>query len=252
MLSRLECDRGHVPRRPSRLTAVVSAADPVELAVRRSVLASLPPAVLDRLLSDALRLDIPAGSVLYREGDAPRCGLLVSGLARVYLTAADGRQVTIRYMVSGSLSGASLVVSGAPSSARVQAVSDVVGLILNVGTLRSLARSDAEVAWALATEVAHSQEEIIRAFGTSVFGSVRQRVARQVLDLAAMHHQPGRPLVAPVTQQELADAAGCAREVVTRLLRELRDDGVVDTARGGVALLDPARLHALVEPVSPG
>ena len=27
-----------------------------------------------------MRVDIPAGSVLYREDDSPRCGLLISGL----------------------------------------------------------------------------------------------------------------------------------------------------------------------------
>src|SRR5262245_7039401 len=61
-------------------------------AVKQSVLAELPQAQLDELLSDALRVDIPAGSTVYREGDAPRCGLLVSGLARVFLIGGDGRQ----------------------------------------------------------------------------------------------------------------------------------------------------------------
>jgi hypothetical protein len=81
-----------------------------EPALRRSVLAGLPDDVLDRLFSGAMRLDIPSGSILYREGEAPRCGLFVSGLTRVFLAAVDGRQVTIRYMTPGSLSGASLVL----------------------------------------------------------------------------------------------------------------------------------------------
>ena len=46
------------------------------------------------LLGDAMRVDIPAGSVLYREGEAPRCGLLVRGLLRVFLAAPAGRQTT--------------------------------------------------------------------------------------------------------------------------------------------------------------
>jgi CRP-like cAMP-binding protein len=98
------------------------------------VLAALPEELLERLLVAAMRVDIPAGSVLYREGDPPRCGLLVSGLARVFLVAADGRQVTIRYMPPGSLSGSSVVISGAPASVRVQAVTDLTGLLLNVSS----------------------------------------------------------------------------------------------------------------------
>lgn len=113
--------------------------DPIGQAVQRSVLAALPPDTLEALLADAIRLDVPAGSVMYRQGDPPRCGLLVSGLARIFLAAPDGRQVTIRYMPPGSLSGSALVVRG-PSVARMQAVSDISALVLNAGSLRVLAR----------------------------------------------------------------------------------------------------------------
>ena len=51
-------------------------------------------------------------------------------------------------------------------------------------------------------------------------------------------------LVARVSQQELADAAGSVREVVARALRDLRAAGIVATAADSVVILDPARLYA--------
>jgi CRP/FNR family transcriptional regulator, cyclic AMP receptor protein len=218
----------------------------IEQALRRSVLADLPPDDLDRVLGSALRVDIPAGSVLYREGDAPRCGVLVSGLARVFLLGADGRQVTVRYMRPGSLSGASLVIRGTPAAVRVQAVTDLVGILLNWQVLRALAHSDARVAWALADEVARSQDEIMHAFATQAFGTLRQRLARHLLDLAAAseNFQVGHDLVATVTQQELADAVGSTREAVARVLHDLRCAALVETTRRGVVLLDAVRLDA--------
>jgi CRP/FNR family transcriptional regulator len=51
-------------------------------------------------------------------------------------------------------------------------------------------------------------------------------------------------LVAHVSQQELADAAGSVREVVARALRDLRVAGIVATAADSVVILDPARLYA--------
>jgi len=50
------------------------------------------------------------------------------------------------------------------------------------------------------------------------------------------------PLVARVSQQELADLVGSVREVVARALRELREDHVVVVARWGITVLDPSRL----------
>ena len=53
-----------------------------------------------------------------------------------------------------------------------------------------------------------------------------------------------------MSQQELADAVGTAREVVVRILRDLREDGLVTTGRDGITILDPGRLDA--ERVGPG
>jgi CRP/FNR family transcriptional regulator, cyclic AMP receptor protein len=70
---------------------------------------------------------------------------------------------------------------------------------------------------------------------------VRQRVIRHLLDLAAQSQQ-GRPLIARVSQQELTDAVGSVREVVARILRDLRGEKLVTTVENGLTLLNPDRL----------
>jgi hypothetical protein len=84
-------------------------------------------------------------------------------------------------------------VLDAPANARVQAVTDVVGLLLDISNLRSLAQSDARVGWNIAVDVARSQEDIMRSFAVSAFGSVRQRILRQLLDLATAQFGTGLP-----------------------------------------------------------
>ena len=44
------------------------------------------------------------------------------------------------------------------------------------------------------------------------------------------------------SQQDLADAIGSVREVVTRNLHQLHVEGLVDTMRDEIVLLDPERL----------
>ena len=70
----------------------------------------------------------------------------------------------------------------------------------------------------------------------NAFGSVGQRVAAHLLDLASDRQRPGGRLVAHVSQQELADAAGSVREVVARALRDLRVAGIVATAADSVVI----------------
>jgi CRP-like cAMP-binding protein len=77
-------------------------------------------------------------------------------------------------------------------------------LMLNVDAVCSLAKTDPALAWALAEEVTRRLYEVLEAFAGNVFGSVRQRVACHLLDLAA-DRQQGAVLIAPVSQQVLAD-----------------------------------------------
>jgi CRP/FNR family transcriptional regulator, cyclic AMP receptor protein len=210
-----------------------------------SFLLTLDETTRARLLADAVRLDVPAGSVLYRDREASRMGVVLAGLIRVYLTSAEGRQVTVRYARDGDVLGTAVTVNG-PIAVSVQAITDTTLLIFSVDRVRAIGQTDARFAWAVAEEVARRLNDVLEAFAGTAFGSVRQRLARHLLDLAAA--QPRASLsLAPVSQQELADAVGSVREVVTRALRDMRDEGLVDTSRQGIVLLDPTGLSAQLE-----
>ncbi len=212
----------------------------VELAVANSLLASVSAETRPRLTAGAILLDVPAGSIVYRNDDAPRLGMILDGLVRVFITSPEGRQLTVRYARPGDLLGAPTAIGG-PVDVSAQALTATALLVLDVGAVRSIAMRDPDVAWLLAEEVTRRLYDVLEAFGGNVFGSVRQRVARHLLDLAA-DRQEGSLLLAPVNQQAIADAAGTAREVVARTMTDLRRAGLVDTTRSGIVLLDADRL----------
>jgi CRP/FNR family transcriptional regulator len=215
----------------------------VDDALARSFLADLPTEVTARLRAEGERADYPAGTTVYRAGDEPRAALVVRGLIRVYLSSPEGRQVTVRYARPGDVLGIAVLVGG-PAGTGVQTVEPSSVLRIGARTLTEAARRDARVAWAVAEELNRRLYEVLEQTAVSAFGSVRQRVAAHLLDLASGRQQPGGRLVARVSQQELADAAGSVREVVSRALRDLRTAGIVTTTADSVVILDPARLYA--------
>lgn len=221
--------------------------DALDLTARKafdaSLLSTLPVDTIEALLTDAMRIDIPAGSIPYRESDVPRVGLVISGLVRVYMTSREGRQVTIRYSRSGEMLGIPAIVGG-PVPVNVQAVTDVSLLMLNSLTLTTLAKQNASVAWAMAQETSERLYGLLEELADNTFSTVRQRTARHLLDLAA-ERQHDRRLIAPVTQQEVADAVGSVREVVARTLHQLVVEGLVETTSEGIVILDPPGLHAI-------
>jgi CRP/FNR family transcriptional regulator len=219
--------------------------DRVAKALARTFVADLAPETRREILAGGVRLDVPAGSVVYRDADAPGVALVVAGLIRVYLTSNDGRQLTVRYARAGDLLGVPTAIGG-PAAVSTQALSEASLMVFNHVNLRRLAMADPRLSWALAEEVTERLYDVLEAFSGNAFGTVRQRLARHLLDIAA-EHQAGSRLVVPIGGQALADAIGTAREVVVRALRDLRAAGIVASSDDGLLVLDPDRLEDVVQ-----
>jgi CRP/FNR family transcriptional regulator, cyclic AMP receptor protein len=218
-------------------------ADPeVVDAIARSFLGKLPPELVRRLTAEGELIDYPPGTVFYREGSAPRAMLVVTGLIRIYMTSPKGRQVTVRYARDSDVLGIALLVGG-PLNVNAQPLAPSGLFSINHRELITAARQDARVAFALAEELNRRLDDTLQQTAHNAFGSVRQRVASHLLDLASREEGPKGRLIAVISQQELADAVGSVREVVARTLRELRVEGIVATSTDSVVILDAQRLY---------
>lgn len=219
-----------------------------------SHLRQLPAEVLDDLLVGSTRINISAGSVTHWEGEPdPHLDLVLSGAVRVFVTAPDGRTMTVRYCRPGALIGVmSLFATGFAMPATTQALVDAEVLRISATVARRMGTSDLRVARVFLAELSERAQGFVYEIPGSAFATVRQRMTRHLLDLAsarmgavpASGQGASQELVVRVSQQELADAVGTVREVVVRVLRELRQDGLVRTERDRILLPDPARLIA--------
>jgi CRP/FNR family cyclic AMP-dependent transcriptional regulator len=213
-------------------------------AIQRSSLRGLPSSVLDQLTERAVNLDIPVGRTIHQEGGAPFAELVVGGLIRGYVSAPNGRTMSIRYCRPGALMGiATLFNEQAPRAhGNTTALVDSRVLRFDPDVVRGLAKNDIRVTGALLMETSARVAEYIKEVEASSFASIRQRLARHLLDIAAVQEDAGR-LLAEASQEELAGAIGTVREMVVRILGEMREEGLVRTMRGRVELLDPTRLY---------
>ena len=74
---------------------------------------------------------------------------------------------------------------GGPAPVFVQAVVSGAAFFFDVDRVMRVARNDASLAWALAEESVHRLDDVLEELAGNTFASVRQRVARHLLDLAA-------------------------------------------------------------------
>ena len=219
--------------------------DDARKAIAASTLGSLPQEVIAELTDGATKLRILARSTVHHEGeDSPHLELVLAGLIRVQVSAADGRMMTVRYCRASALLGVATLYAKVSRPFGIQALSDSELLSLHPVIVRGWADRDPRVARALLTETSQRVMSFVAEFSGHAFANVRQRISRHLLDLASDEQRPGE-LMAPISQQELADAVGTAREVVVRELRQLRNEGAVQTGRDGIVIRDPERLASI-------
>lgn len=222
--------------------------DSIAASLAASSLAEVPTPALHGLLTGARLVRVPAGSLTHREGEtSEHLDLVVDGLVRVFVTAPDGRSLTVRYARRGALIGVvSIYANAFRMPAGVQAVVDATVLRLSPDVVRRAAASDLRVAQALMHELADRALSFLHEIPDGVFTTVRQRVARHLLDLASREVRASRggspTLTVPISQREIAEAVGTVREVVVRVLRDLRDEQIISTHRDHIDILDPIRL----------
>ena len=216
-------------------------------------LASLSPEASRAILAQAVETRFRAGDVLYRgahHAETAVLGVVVEGLLRFHIHTPDGRSMTVRYAGHGELVGArglALGNSTGPTAQRYggralngEALQDTTMLLLPRATVAALARRRAEVSWALTQEIAQQAMRDQELIATNVFSPIRTRVARHLLMLAT---KQGQELVLRVSHQEIADAIGSVREVVSRALCRFQDEGLVERRGRLLVLRDPRSLY---------
>ena len=203
-------------------------------------LRGLPRGVAREIIDAGRVVVCPAGRLVSTKRPRPGVAIVVDGLVRVFLESPRQRQVTVRYVRQWETLGL-VQLLGARIDVRMQAVTAATFLALSPRRVRSLAEQSATFAIAIAEECAARTADAVEEIALLAFGSVRQQVARHLLDLATCDGPDGA-LMARVTQQEIADATGSVRVVVARALKELTKLGLTRSGPRGVIILDAAGL----------
>jgi CRP-like cAMP-binding protein len=217
-------------------------------AIRSSFLSVLSDSQCDRILAHSLVADVPPGDAIISEADRQSCGILMSGVARIYLVTQIGGQVTVSRATAGTAVG-NIGLMSAEAGPLARAITCCRVLFLDAHILLNVARSDSAVAWAIAEEAMLRLSDTYAELSGAVTGSVRQRVARALLDLAAPHRADAN--VVHASQNALAEMLGVARETVGHELRRLVAEGLIEQRRGQIVIHAVAHVGRLAGDFTP-
>jgi CRP/FNR family transcriptional regulator, anaerobic regulatory protein len=200
-------------------------------------LQGLPDAALQALLDKALRLVLPAGSLIFDEHQ-PCQGfpLLLAGSVRVVKSAPSGRELQLYRVTAGEscILTSSCLLGHAPYPARGMVESEVEIWLLPAQEFHTLLASHAPFRDYIFTLFSERLTELMELVTAVAFQKLDQR-------LAALLSSKSSPL--HTTHQAIADELGSAREIISRLLKGFADQGWVRLGREHIEITDMAGLQ---------
>lgn len=201
---------------------------------------------LHALSSVAVEKFYKAGESLFQEG-APCRGLFIitSGAVKVVKTSPSGRQIVLALDTAPSTVAEVPVFDGGAYPASVTAVQDTSALLILKEDFQGLCRRHPDILLKVLAVIGRRLRQLVRVVEGVTFGSVRQRLAKALLEFRDRARSDTFTL--PMTQEELAVQLGTVREVVSRNLGRFQMEGLLQLQRREMQILDRKGLEAEAE-----
>lgn len=211
---------------------------------------SVPDEAVLQICEHLLVRTFAAREFVISEGDVAR-GMYVlrSGKARIFRTGVDGREQSLRLLSPGQSFGEVPVFDGGPSPASVETLEPSEVVLFPTTVVNEVVRRYPDVALALLLHVTRRLRFFTELIELVSLQTVPARLARYLLQLAREEGErcdEGIRVPRSITQRDLASLVGSVREVVSRSLKAMEEDGVLVVRRHEIVILDVKGLQALV------
>lgn len=213
----------------------------------------LPADALARVRTVAKWCDLKPGEVVSPAGDGSAICFALSGAYRVSILSPSGQHVTIRTVRQGDHFGDVCAFSDLKQG-DYSVIVDAPGMLLQLTRpdLEQLMNDHPQLTRALLASMANvavMRSELIYQFAIL---NTRLRLVAELLRLAQLHQTHNDEIVikrAP-THEAIATQIGATREGITRHMKSLAQQGLIQAKRGEISILDAKRMRAMLERAS--
>jgi len=185
----------------------------------------------------------PGEIILSRDRECSGLVLVKSGQLRAFFESEDGKEITLYRLLSGDICilTASCVLKNITFEVTLETEKNSEVLFIPAVTWGKLAGRNADVKEFSMDLVSERFSEVMWVMEQMVSKNMGQRVAAFLLEQSALENSETLFL----THETIAKNLGTAREVVSRILKYLENDGLLKLSRGQILLTGRKKLREL-------
>lgn len=191
--------------------------------------------LINELKREAQFTKIPAGHDVFVDGDSvDGIALLLSGVVRVYKIGETGREITLyRFGLGQScILSANAIMSDKSFPAIATVEEDAEAVMIPADVFRAWVNKHEVWREFVFDLLSERLSTVMIVVDEVVFKRMDRRVASLVLNQAKVQN-PIR-----ITHQEIAAELGSSREVISRILEDFSKEGLIESGRGTIEVLD--------------
>ena len=204
---------------------------------------------LEPLTSELEKIGIaklPKGAEIFAEGDpCTMIAMVLKGIVRVYKLSESGREMTLYRIHPGEscILSISSLLSQKPLGAIAVVEEDVEAYAIPAATFSSWMKIKPCMQDFVFDLLSRRLSEVLTTVEEVAFHRLDERILKYLVSLPKENQE------VKTTHQKIAVEVGSSREVVTRTLKDLQSQGLVENHRGAILLKNMALISERVKPV---
>jgi len=168
--------------------------------------------------------------------------ILLNGRARVLTADTRGREVILAVLQNGDYVGEMSLIDNEPHSATVRAEVQTDMLVLGRNEFARCLPESSSLSYAILRGLVARLRSADRQIESLALLDVYGRVARTLLDMS--EEEKGLKIIrGKVSRQDMAKVVGASREMVSRVMKDLEDKGVIETLENGSVVIKERLQH---------
>lgn len=194
------------------------------------------PELIEKLYQFGIKKEFPAGKIIFNENSYTRSiPIVTKGAISVFRTDEDGREILLYYLKAGESCIISLsdAIHNDPSKVRAEVEEDAEILFLPADKAIQLIKEFPQWLDYIFNLYHKRFDDLLEIINAITFKKMDQRL----LHLLHKKFKLTQSKTLLITHEQLANELGTARVVVSRLLKQLEEEGEVLLGRNKITLL---------------
>lgn len=181
----------------------------------------------------------PDGIQIITEGDAgDAVYFILSGRVKVTLYGEEGREIVLAVLKEGDMFGELSIIDDKPRSANVEAIADLQCLVVSKAAFLEYLSRHHKVYMRFFAYLTGRLREATRKIGGLALLDVCGRIAHTLMGMAKVGEDTNEKVISieRPTHEELAAMIGSSREVVSRALKKMTQEGYIRIEKDRILL----------------